>query len=89
MPNEIKERRFSHESGSAEKDEDSEKIDTSSNDSTQNFHDNHNGGLFMETSKSQPNAFRSINLFSGAYRQHEIHNNSLGVAIPGEGESIY
>ena len=53
-PNQIQEKMFSYETGSTKEDKNSEKSDTSSNDSSQTFNDNHHGGLSMATNKQIP-----------------------------------
>ena len=53
-PNQIQEKRFSYETRSTKEDKNSEKSDTSSNDSCQTFYDNHHGGLSMATNKQIP-----------------------------------
>ena len=87
-PNQIQEKLFSHERGLTQECEDSEKSDSSSNDSTQNFHGY--GGVSIATNNSQSNAFiPTTNLFSGAHRQHVVQNNQPGVAMLGREEFIY
>ena len=87
-PNQKNKKRFSHES--TNEGEYSETSETSSNNFSQDFHDNHHGGVSMATSNSQSNAFNSMtNLFSGDHRQQGVQNNPLGVAMLEGGECIH
>ena len=89
-PNKMQEKRFYYESGSTKESDELVNSDTTSNDSSQTFHVNYQGGLSVAINNSQSNSFNPTNnLILGAYRQQKVQNNQLGVAMVGGGESKF